>query len=99
MRFAVRPLKYRDVEQIVGEVLESRQAGAKIDAGGFALVSLVGEALRQRLDAWAAEVARILAGAEVEVHGASRDEISLSYLVREEDRRKAVEHLHQELVL
>jgi aspartate kinase len=98
-RFAVRPLKYRDVERMVREVIESRGAKAQINTGDFALVSVVGEALRQHLEAWAEQAERVLTDAGIELHGASRDEISLSYLVSEADRKKAVERLHQELVV
>jgi aspartate kinase len=98
-RFAVRPLKYRDVEQMVSEVIESRGAEARLNSGDFALVSIVGEALRQRLDAWQEQAERVLTDAGIELHGSSRDEISLSYLVGEADRKQAVERLHRQLVL
>jgi len=99
VRFAVRPVKYRDVERTVREIIAQRGAKAVVSSGDFALVSLVGEALRQRLDAWAVQAEGILAKAGVGVHGTNRDDISLSYLVREADRRKAVECLHRELIL
>ena len=99
VRFAVRPLKYRDVEQIVRQVIDSRGVSALINTGGFSLVSLVGEALRQRLDSWAHQAQAAFAEAGIEVHGTNRGDISLSYLVTESDRRKAVDCLHQKLVL
>lgn len=98
-RFAVRPLKYRDVEQAVREAIASRGACAEISSGDFALVSLVGEALRQRLEVWAEQAQQALDKAGIAVHGTNRDEISLSYLVAEADRRKAVACLHSQLVL
>jgi len=99
VRFAVRPMKYRDAERMVREVIASRGAAAEINTGDFALVSVVGEALRQRLDLWADQAQRVLAEAGIEVFGSSRDEISLSYLVTEADRKKAVGRLHRQLVL
>ena len=97
-RFAVRPLKYRNVEAVLGRVLASRGVQTRINVGDFALVSVVGEALRQRLEVWAEETAKVLAKNHVEVHGTSRDDISLSFLVPEAQRKKAVSALHQALV-
>lgn len=98
-RFAVRPLKYRDAGRMVREVISSRGVTADITMGDFALVSLVGEALRQRLEAWADQAGRVLAAAKIPVHGAAHDEISLSYLVTAADCKRAVDCLHQQLVL
>ena len=98
-RFAVLPLKYRDMETIVRDVLVGRGVSAEINAEDFALVSVVGEALRQRLDAWHERATKVLADSAIEIHATSRDAISLSYLVPESQRRKAVRALHQSLVL
>jgi len=98
-RFAVRPLKYRDVPDIVSDVLTARGASADINAGDFALVSVVGEGLRQRLDAWADRAGRVLKDNGIEIHGTARDDISLSYLVPETRRKQAVSSLHKSLVL
>ena len=99
VRFAVRPLKYCNVEGIVRRLLETRGIVAELGVGNLALVSVVGEALRQRLDAWDGRAREALAAAGIGLHGASRDEISLSYLVLEADRRKAVTCLHKQLVV
>jgi len=98
-RFAVRPLKYRDVLDIVRRILAARGTPAEINSGDFALVSVVGEALRQRLDAWAERAERVLTDVGIEIHGTARDDISLSYLVRETRRMQAVSCLHRSLVL
>ena len=98
-RFAVLPLKYRDTETIVRHVLASRGVSAEINAGDFALVSVVGEALRERLGAWNERAAKALADSAIDIHATSQDAISLSYLVPESHRRKAVRALHQSLVL
>jgi aspartate kinase len=97
-RFAVRPLKYRDSRRIVEGVLAERGVESCVSVGEFALVSVVGEALRQRLETWSQQAARALAGGGVAVRGWSQDEISLSYLVPEEQRLKAVGLLHGALV-
>ncbi len=98
-RFAVRPLKYRDVGGIVRQVLASRGVSAEVNEGDFALVSVVGEALRGRLEEWAQRSEETLSRAGIEVHGSSRDEISLSYLVPEPMRKRAVSLLHDKLVI
>ena len=98
-RFAVRPLKYRDVESVVGQVLSVRSAKAEVNASDFALVSVVGEALRGRLGRWDEQAERVLADNGVQVHGSARDDISLSYLVPEEQRKQSVGRLHKALVL
>jgi aspartokinase len=97
-RFAVRPQKYRDVERMVRDVIGSRRVEARLNSNDFALVSVVGESLRLRLDAWDEQAERVLVDAGIELLGSNRDDISLSYLVREEDRKKAVECLHRQLV-
>ncbi len=97
-RFAVRPLKYRDVAAVIKSVLAARGVEAKIDVGSFALISVVGESLRERLDTWAEEVEEILKNSAIEVYGTSAEEISLSFLVPEAQRKKAVGVLHQHLV-
>jgi aspartate kinase len=98
VRFAVRPLKYCNVEGIVRRVLETRGVSAEVNVGNLAMVSVVGESLRLRLDGWDDRARKTLAEAKIGLHGASRDEISLSYLVAESDRIKAVTCLHQQLV-
>jgi aspartokinase len=94
----VRPLKYRMVESLVRQVLASRRAEAEIVASDFALVSVAGEGLRGRLDHWGERAERVLADCDIEVFGRAREEISLSWLVREEQRRRAVTELHKTLL-
>jgi len=98
-RFAVRPLKYRDVEALISEVLAERGTIADINDTDFALVSVVGEALRQRLDYWDEQASDVLLKNDIEVYGSARDDISLSYLVPEAQRRRAVTILHKSLAL
>ena len=98
-RFAIRPLKYRNVEIVVRQVLLGIGAKAEVNAGDFALVSVVGEALRGRLGEWDEQAERVLAANGIEVRGTAQGEISLSYLVPDEQRKKAVGQLHKTLVL
>jgi aspartate kinase len=98
-RFAVRPLKYRSAERIVRQVLDGRGVDADLTVDTFALVSIIGEALRLRLDHWDEQARRTLRDAGIEIHGTSRDEVCLSYLVPEGDRLKAVSSLHRALVV
>ena len=99
VRFAVRPLKYRDVLGVVDRVLRARNASAEINEGDFALVSVVGERLRGRLEEWREQAERVLTDNNIAVHGTSQGAISLSHLVPEADRKKAVALLHKHTVL
>jgi len=98
-RFAVRPLKYRNIDSVIRSVLAERHVSAEINASDFALVSVVGEAGRPQLDHWDELAERVLADNGIDIHGTARDDISLSYLVPEEHRKKAVSALHKALVL
>jgi aspartate kinase len=98
-RFAVRPLKYRNVETIVRRVLGARGVTADLTNGQYGMVSVVGEALRQRLPTWDARARETLAKVGIAVYGDNHDDLSLTYLVLEADRRKAVSALHTDLVL
>ena len=99
VRFAVRPLKYRNVLGVVDRVLRARNASAEINEGDFALVSVVGERLRGRLEEWREQAERVLTDSNIAVHGTSQGAISLSHLVPEADRKKAVALLHKHTVL
>jgi aspartokinase len=99
VRLAVRPFKYRDVTAIVEEILSKRAIAHSVNKGDFALVSVVGEALRGRLSTWAEESNAVLAKGGVEVHGRNQGEISLSFLVPEAQRAEAVGLLHERLVV
>ncbi len=98
-RFAVRPIKYRRVEALVRQALLSHGSNAEVNASDFALVSLVGEALRDRLDEWDRKAKEVLAAVKIEILGHARGPIRLSYLVPEEQRKRAVTELHVSLVL
>ena len=97
-RFAVRPIKYRRVESLVRQTLLSRGVQVEINASDFALVSLVGEAVRARLDQWSERAERVLVDSGIEALGSARESISLSYLVPEAQRKRAVTELHRALV-
>jgi aspartate kinase len=98
-RFAVLPLKYRSVEEAVRRALARRGVEADINAGDFALVSVVGEALRNRAGEWAERAERLLGDDGIEVHGTAQGAISVSYLVPDGERTRALSCLHQALVL
>ncbi len=59
----------------------------------------MGEAVRRGLDRWREQAERVLTDNRIEVHGTASSDISLSYLVAEEQRKKAVSVLHTALVL
>ncbi len=98
-RFAVLPLKYRNVENVVRGVLDRRGAQAEVNAGDFALVSVIGESLRNRLGEWAERAQGLLRDSGVEIHGTAQGDISVSCLVPDEQRIRALSCLHLALVL
>lgn len=97
--FAVRPIKYRLVEVLIQNALATSGIQAEINASDFALVSVVGEALRGKLEGWDEQARKMLADAKVPVLGSACDVLSLSYLMHEEQRKQAVTALHKTLVL
>ncbi len=97
-RFAVRPLKYRNVSAIVRQLLEARGIEAELALGSLAMVSVVGESLRGKIEDWDREARGVLTKAGIGVCGCSHDDLSLSYLLPETERLKAVTSLHTALV-
>ncbi|HUU54618.1 MAG TPA: hypothetical protein VMY87_06845 [Armatimonadota bacterium] len=98
-RFAVQPSKYRDLDSLIRQILAQRVTHADINSSDFALVSVVGEAVRRRIDHWSEQAERVLADNKIGIHGTASNDISFSYLVAEEQRKKAVGALHKALVL
>ena len=94
-RFAVKQEKYRNVPRLLEQMFFERSLKAEISRSAWALVSIVGEGLRGEMET-ADRLARKALGAEVA--GTLSSEISLSYLVPEEQRKPAVLDLHQRFV-
>jgi len=94
VRFAVKREKYRDVGAMIRRITFERELDADLSAGEWALVSLVGEGARGKVEMVARDARQVLAGASIGVHGEILGEISVSFLVEEAQRVSAVRELH-----
>lgn len=99
VRFAVKKEKYRDVVDIVQRILFLRGLKAEIDAGGWSLVSVAGERLRDQQPKWQAEATAELKSAGIGIFGNITGDLSISFLVNEDQRIEAVRRLHSRFVL
>jgi aspartate kinase len=98
VRFAVKQEKYRNVSLLLERIFFERALKAEVSESAWALVSMVGEGLRSGLGEARHSAQEALHGAGVEPTGTVSGEISLSYLVPEEQRKAAVLALHQGLI-
>jgi aspartate kinase len=96
--FAVRREKYRDVGLVIGHILFDRDLKAEISEQQWGLVSLVGQGMQGRSREVGERAHQVLQRAQVQVAGAIEGEISVSYLMKEADRKKAVRILHGEFI-
>lgn len=94
VRFAVRREKYRDVGEPIARSLFERGLKADISEEKWGLVSLVGERLRGVVRDFVPKAESVLKAAGIETSGAIHGDISLSYLVHEDDAKNAVAALH-----
>ena len=99
VRFAVKSEKYRDVPAMLDHIFYDRDLKATISQDDWALISLVGEGIRGGVGALHEDADAVLKAAQVETFGAIQGPLSLSYLVREADRRRALARLHEEFAL
>jgi len=99
VRFAVKREKYRDVIDLVERILFLHSLRAETSPGGWGLVSLVGERLREERGRWQESAGSTLKQAGIEVLGTICGDLSISYLVSEEQRAEAVRFLHSRFVL
>ena len=99
VRFAVKAERYRDVQAMLDHVFYDRGLKAKINEDDWALISLVGEGMRGGVPALQGDADAALKAAKIETFGEIEGPLSLSYLVREADRRRALARLHEEFVL
>jgi len=97
--FAIKREKYRDVIDLVERMLFLRGIKAQIGAGGWGLVSLVGEKLSGDKSPWQKSTAKALKNAGIEVPATTCGDLSVSCLVSEEQRIEAVKLLHSRFVL
>lgn len=97
-KFAVKREKYREVAEVAAGMLAPRGLAPNFEDGQWALITLVGEGLRDRVDDIAPRANDLLAGAGIEAEGEIRNTLSYSMLVPEEQRKTAILALHGEFV-
>lgn len=96
--FAVKREKYREVRDVADAMLRPRGLEPAFEQGQWALVTLVGEGLRGKVDDAASRVAETLAAAGIQPEGEIRDDLSYSVLVSEGQRKEAILALHDEFI-
>jgi len=99
LSFAVKREKYRDVIDLVERTLYLRGIKATLREGGWGLVSLAGEKVRDNQQSWKEAGSKALKEVSIEVFGTLTGDLSISFLLPEEQRQKAVKLLHQQFVL
>jgi len=96
--FAVKREKYREVGEVVQTMLRPRGLEPAFEEGQWALVTLVGEGLRGKIDETATRATETLAAAGIRVEGEIRNTLSYSALAPEEQRKEAILALHDEFI-
>ncbi len=96
-KFAVKREKYRSVATLVEVMLAPRGLQPTFEDGQWALVTIVGEGLRGRVQETARQVQGLLNDVGIAVEGDIENTISYSVLVHESHRRDAILTLHDAL--
>jgi aspartokinase len=96
MSVAVKAEKYRDIPAMVTDTIAARALPARLSRGQWALVSAVGQRVGQPEITARAEKA--LQRADITPSGTAVGSMSISYLVRDTERKPAVVALHKELI-
>jgi aspartate kinase len=97
-KFAVQKEKYRSVADMVGSILPNRGITPVFEEGQWAIVTIVGEGMRDKADDLAPRVHDVLKAARIPVEGEIRGPLSVSALVPEGQREQAVLALHEAFV-
>ncbi len=97
-KFAVKREKYRPVTELVDRVLQTRGMRPHFEDGAWALVTLVGEGIRDRVEEIGVHARKILSARGIHVEGDIRDTISYSALVHETQRIDAIIALHDAFI-
>ncbi len=97
-KFAVKREKYRHVTELVDEVLRAHDMAPAFEEGRWALVTLVGEGLRDRVDEIGIRIVQLLDAHGMHVEGEIYDTISFSALVHEAQRIEAIIVLHDAFI-
>ncbi|MHB9134339.1 MAG: aspartate kinase [Armatimonadota bacterium] len=98
-KFAVKREKYRSVSETVFAMMRPRGINPTFEEGQWALVTIVGEGMRDRVTELGTRAKEILAGEGISVEGEINDELSFSALVPEAQRKDAVITLHDAMIL
>lgn len=93
-KFAVKREKYRHVTEIVESTLRTRGMHPSFEDGQWALVTLVGEGLRNRVDEVRQQTADLLGAHGIHIEGEIDDQLSYSVLVHEAQRVETTLALH-----
>lgn len=97
-KFAIKREKYRSVSEVVDHLLRVRGMHATFEEGQWALVTLVGEGLRDQVDLISSRAKGLLTSAGISVEGEINDTLSYSMLVHETQRKDAVLALHEAFI-
>jgi aspartokinase len=97
-KFAVKREKYRQVAEIVDHVLRTRGMHPCFEDGQWALVTLVGEGLRDRVEEIGFRAKSMLNEHGLHVEGEICDTLSYSMLVHEAQRIEAIVLLHDAFI-
>ena len=97
-KFAVKKEKYRSVADTIDALLRSRGMHPIFEEGQWAIVTLVGEGLRERVSTVGMRVKKLLADAGLEIEGEICDALSYSVLVPETRRKDTVLALHEAFI-
>lgn len=93
-KFAVKKEKYRSARDTVDSLLRTRGLLPIFEEGQWAIVTLVGEGLRDQVSELGSRVKDLLANYGIHVEGEICDQLSYSVLVHESQRRETILALH-----
>jgi len=97
-RFGLKKEKYRDVGYFVGNLLNGNGISFTFENNNMALVTVVGEILRNDIANVSSFILKSLKDAGINVYGDIKDDLSCSVLVSEEERVDTIILLHKMFV-
>jgi len=93
-KFGLKKEKYRDIALFVGSLLQDNHISFSFDEDNWALVTIVGEKLRESVDETADKALTALKVHNIDVVGYIKDDLSYSVLVKEVKRIESIILLH-----
>ena len=97
-KFAVKKEKYRSVRETVDTLLRTRGLFPIFEEGQWAIVTLVGEGLREQVNEIGPRVKELLNAMGIDVEGEICDQLSYSVLVHESKRQETILALHDAFI-